>query len=249
VRNAVERLEETEAPDVLIARWVARPHLDLLKLIAVVSMLVDHANTIWFATEFPALRAVGRLAYPLFAFVLAYNFVRHTRHPVRFVGRLFAWGAVSQLFFLYAFENELLNIFFTLAFGLCFAAFFRRGIWAVLGRALAVGLLGVSKFLWPIAAKLDFGIEGVLLVFVFAQLIERPTWWHAALAILFTALVNPWTGGQTDFVYSAAAVTSLALIAATAYWPGDWQWMRRCRLCFYFFYPAHLFVLKTVAPV
>jgi hypothetical protein len=183
--------------------------------------------------------------------VLAYNFVRHTRHPIRFVGRLLGWGVVSQLFFVYAFENNLLNIFFTLAFGVCYAALFRGHGVAEFGIAIALALLGVSKFSTSLAARLDFGIEGVLLVFMFAQLIETPTWGRAALALLFTAMVNPWAGRQTDFVYGAAAATSLAIVAASssANAPGEWAWMRRCRMCFYFFYPAHLFVLKALSAV
>lgn len=231
-----------------LSRSLARVRLDVLKLVAMISMVVDHVNTIWFATQYPAPRAIGRVAFPLFAFVLAYNFVRHTRHPLRFIGRLFLWGAVSQLFFVYAFENNLLNIFFTLALGLCYTALFQRAPWSALGTALAIALVAVSKFFTPIAARLDFGIEGVLLVFVFAQLVAQPTGWRAALALLFTATVNPWTTGALDVLYGAAAAASLAFIALSATWPGEWLWMRRCRLCFYFFYPAHLFLIKALAP-
>lgn len=246
VRDADSAPDST--PHGAVARSLASVRLDLLKLVAVVSMLVDHVNTVWFATQYPALRAIGRLAFPLFAFMLAYNFVRHTRRPARFIARLFMWGVISQLFYSYAFGNDLLNIFFTLAFGLCYTALFRRGRWASVGTLLAVTVLVVSKFFVPIAARLDFGIEGVLLVFVFAQLIERPAGWRAALALLVTAVVNPWRDPATDALYSAAAASSLALIAVTANSPGEWRWMRRCRLCFYFFYPAHLFVIKALAP-
>jgi hypothetical protein len=246
VSNA-DRREDPRKFNPLIALWVKQPRLDVLKLIAIASMVIDHANTICFGSHYPTLRAMGRLAFPLFAFVLAYNFVRHTRHPVRFIGRLFGWGVVSQLFFLYAFENDLLNIFFTLACGLCYAALFRgRGL-SEFGILIALALLAVSKFITPLVPQLDFGLEGVLLVFGFAQLIEAPTWPRAALALLFAAVVNPWTSGRLDFVYGASAAASLAVIAASANRSGEWQWMRRCRLCFYFFYPAHLFVLKALS--
>ena len=79
-----------------------------------------------------------------------------------------AWGIVSQLFFLYAFENNLLNIFFTLALGLCYAALFRGHGVAEFGILIALVLLGVSKFIARQAARLDFGIEGVVLVFMLA---------------------------------------------------------------------------------
>ena len=244
IRNEVPPRRRTA--DALVASWVARPRLDVLKLVAMESMLIDHLNTIWFAAEYVALRAIGRLAFPLFAFVLAYNFVRHTRHPARYICRLMLWGVVSQLFFQYAFDGDLLNIFFTLGSGLCVTALFRRT--PALGTTLAVALLGVSTFHVPIAARLDFGIEGVLLVFVYAQVIERPSWWRAVLAIVFTALVNPRDDALLSTIYNFAAVTSLLVIAVSGKFPGEWHWMRRWGLAFYFFYPAHLFVLKTLAP-
>jgi hypothetical protein len=231
-----------------LASWIGTARIDVLKLIAILAMVVDHVNTIWFATGYPALRAVGRLAFPLFAFVLAYNFVRHTRHPARFIGRLILWGAVSQLFYWYAFNNHALNIFFTLALGLCYTTLFRNGRWTAVGTALALAVVAVSKLIAPIAARLDFGIEGVLLVFACAQVVEHPTWGRGLLALLFAAIVNPWQGSPTDGLYSAAAAASLALVALTANWPGEWRWMRRCRLGFYFFYPAHLFVIKALTP-
>jgi len=234
--------------DAFVARAVAHPRIDLLKLIAIVAMVVDHLNTIWFAPGYPAWRAIGRLAFPLFAFVLAFNFVRHTRHPARFVGRLFLWGLVSQLFYEYAFGGGQLNILFTLALGLGYAAAFRAGPWALAGTGFAVALVSGSKLLGPIAGRLDFGIEGVLLVFVFAQAIERPTGWRGGLALLFAAAVNPWREPMTDLVYAASAAAGVVLIAATAHRPGEWRWMRRGRVGFYFFYPAHLFVLKALAP-
>lgn len=245
---ATEPRLKTAHVDDAVAQHVSHARLDVLKLVAILSMIVDHVNTIAWDTRYPELRAIGRLAFPLFAFVLAYNFTRHTHHPWRLIGRLLVWGAISQLFFTYAFGNNLLNIFFTLGFGLCYTAVFRRGSLGTAGVLLAIALIGVSKLLFPIASRLDYGIEGVLLVFAFARVVEQPSATRAALALLFTAVVNPWHHGHLDVAYGLAAAASLALIAATAESRGEWHWMRRCRLCFYFFYPAHLFVIRALTP-
>jgi hypothetical protein len=246
--DLLEPAREARSVGAVVASCLARPRLDVLKLVAVVSMVIDHVNTIWFSAEYFSLRAIGRLAFPLFAFVLAYNFVRHSHHRTRFIGRLFLWAAISQLFYRYAFGGELLNIFFTLGLGLCMAVMFRGETGGILGLGLAVGLLAYSKFHTSIAARLDYGIEGVLLVFVMAQLITRPSWWRGVLAVVFAASVNSSDDLATSFGFNVAAVMSLVIVAASSTWPGEWRWTRHVRLAFYVFYPAHLFVLKALAP-
>jgi hypothetical protein len=234
--------------DTTVARWIDHPRLDVLKLVAVVTMFIDHLNTICLGTRFWELRALGRLAFPLFAFILAYNFVRHTHSPARYLARLFAWGVISQVIFWYALSPEMLNIFFTLGAGLLCAMLFRHGARAIAGTILAAGLVAISRFHAPIGHKLDFGIEGVALVFLCAQLIEHPTWWRGGLALLFAGALNRDPNPIFQSIYACAAAISLILVAATARWSGEWRWVRHVRLGFYFFYPAHLFVLKLLAP-
>jgi hypothetical protein len=41
-----------------LASWIGTARIDVLKLIAILAMVVDHVNTIWFATGYPALRVV-----------------------------------------------------------------------------------------------------------------------------------------------------------------------------------------------
>jgi hypothetical protein len=235
------------AADSAVVRWVAHPRLDVLKLVAVASMLIDHLNTICLGTRFWELRTIGRLAFPLFAFVLAFNLVRHTHNPARFIARLMTWGVLSQPIYWYALSVEMLNIFFTLGFGLLAAELFRRGVRAAIATVVSIGLVVISRFHAPIADKLDFGIEGIAVVFIFAQLIEQPTWWRGVLAVLFTAALNVDLNPTLQLVYALGALLGLGLVALTAHWPGEWRWVRRIRLGFYFFYPAHLFVLKVLA--
>ena len=52
----------------------------VLKWLALVFMTVDHVGAFLFP-ECAALRAVGRLAFPLFAFTVGES-LRHTRHRV-----------------------------------------------------------------------------------------------------------------------------------------------------------------------
>jgi len=134
-----------------------------LKIIAVTSMLLDH---IGYATGSYVLRCIGRLAFPIFAFLIGNGF-RHTTSPFRYLGRLLLLALVSQIpFTLFLYDTpqpEKLNIFFTLSFGLAL-------IWALErsnspGKQLLCLLAAVVLCLWiERFIPMDYGLRGVLLI-------------------------------------------------------------------------------------
>jgi hypothetical protein len=66
-----------------------------LKLIALVAMFLDHAAVV-FPEHIPLeFRAIGRLAFPIFAYLLAEGF-RYTKAPEKFLLRLFAFAIISE---------------------------------------------------------------------------------------------------------------------------------------------------------
>ena len=101
-----------------------------LKIIAMVLMLLDHIGFIYGNV---ILRAVGRLSFPIFAFLIANGF-RHTKSVPKYALRLFAFALISEVpFDLFTVnkitlagwhgllpELKLDNVFFTLLIGLCF---------------------------------------------------------------------------------------------------------------------------------
>jgi len=74
----------------------------VMKLIAMASMLCDHAAVFLYPFHFishPAyvyMRAVGRLAFPIFAFLIV-NGYEKTRDVKRYLTRLIAFAAISQI--------------------------------------------------------------------------------------------------------------------------------------------------------
>ena len=59
---------------------------DFLKLIAILSMLLDHIGAVFFP-EHPAFRWVGRLAFPIFCYCMTVGLL-YTRDIKRYLGRL-----------------------------------------------------------------------------------------------------------------------------------------------------------------
>ena len=153
----------------------------LLRLIACVAMLLDH---IGFVTGNMFLRAIGRIAFPIFVYLICNGF-RHTSCRWRYALRLAIFALVSQIPFSLLCSNTLTyqtgNVFFTLlAALLC--------IWGTdllrqnkIGKWLCwlpvVLLCGLYKIGW---LQSDYGGRGIALAMIF-YLFDGKKWWQCLL--------------------------------------------------------------------
>ena len=100
-----------------------------LKIIAVVSMVLDHCayylmdgNTM----AYDVMRCFGRIAFPVFAFLVAEGFA-HTRNRMRYFISLLLFAAVSEVpWYLLNGADGTHNVMFTLALGVSALAVFER---------------------------------------------------------------------------------------------------------------------------
>ena len=100
---------------------------EMLKWLAITSMFVDHINQVTFLGSLSALSYFGRLAFPLFAFLIAYNIAKRGVAVERYVWPLLTFGIISQPVFVWAFGRSYLNIFFTLLLGVLYILVVRSG--------------------------------------------------------------------------------------------------------------------------
>src|SRR4051812_13044750 len=79
---------------------IADGTLEALKWVGLLSMTLDHANKYLFAQKLPGLFEVGRVAMPIFGFVLACNLARpgalESGAYARTIVRLALWGAIAS---------------------------------------------------------------------------------------------------------------------------------------------------------
>ncbi|MCL2190249.1 MAG: conjugal transfer protein TraX [Defluviitaleaceae bacterium] len=233
----------------------------VIKIIAVISMLFDHTR-VFFPDTFPMeFRVIGRIAFPLFVFLVAEGF-HHTRSPIKFLLRLLAFALISEPIFDAAqpwdgWENinflSHTNIFYTLFLGGASIAAYKyvQARWNVTSLAIlpAVGFAALGHLLTA-----DYGAMGVL--FIFALYITKKTQPRLLLWVMAGMCLLLWHNVLWDLAmgvryaaitYVMVGATVLAVPIAAAYNGKrgiNTPWVK---WGFYVFYPLHLAALGVIA--
>jgi hypothetical protein len=100
---------------------------ELLKIIAIVTMVIDHIGNILYP-DLLLLHVIGRLSFPLFAYLIALG-IESTKKPKKYMMTLLSFALISQIPYFLAFEIqpfERLNILFSLFLGALTIYFFNK---------------------------------------------------------------------------------------------------------------------------
>ena len=220
----------------------------VLKWIAVVTMFIDHAAVVliegsWTAgiravsySQYLFLRGVGRLAFPIYCFLLVEGFL-HTRDIRRYLLRLLVFGLISELPFNLAFRSSLFstsyqNVYFTLFLGLLAVWAYAQVVkklpaprWA----GVLLGLLAAAP--WVVAAELlntDYGLWGSGLILVMYLLRHFPLWRDLSSALV---------------LYQSSPLEVVGYLDFLLFHFYNGQRGRQPKYFFYLFYPCHLLLL------
>lgn len=90
----------------------------LLKLIAIISMLIDHigaylfysGNDLFSSQAIDIMRAIGRMALPIFVFFLVVGY-KKTKDIKKYISRMHIFAIISQIPFILAFTYDNYNIY------------------------------------------------------------------------------------------------------------------------------------------
>ncbi len=146
-------------------------NVNTIKILAIVTMVTDHIG-LFFFPHIEILRLIGRIAFPLFAWLIASG-AHHTHNINSYLKRLLLLAVVSQLPFTLA--NQFvgapafyLNVVFTLFFGLLGIALIKRQLHPLIATIaiLAIGLL--ANLL-----NTDYGAFGVFSIVLFYLFYEN----------------------------------------------------------------------------
>ena len=232
----------------------------LLKMIAMASMLVDHAGKMFFP-QYPVMRIIGRLAFPIFAYCVAVGAV-YSRNRLKYLTRMILTGLISQPFYAMALNHttpkmfaiafrdnpvgaavnfyveswQSPNIMLTLTLGLLL-------VWAIRDRQL-VCALAVALLTWKIQNSVNYGWRGVALIGLFYLFIGH--WWISFPVL--TAYMAWWgvQGGTYHLFGVQFGIQMFAILALPLIYVPMNSGLRINKWVFYLFYPGHLMLIMLV---
>ena len=226
-----------------------------LKLIACLSMLIDHIGYVFFPYE-EAFRIVGRIAMPIFAFFIGEGCL-HTRDRRKYLLRLLVLALICQSVYIAesiitGSNNGLyLNILFTFSFSIILCSTFLRLENENSFKNRVIFILTVTAF-WGmdylfgrisssvgINLQIDYGIEGIILP-VFAVMSRDKN----KKLILFTvglAFVAERLYGLNSPLFLFAMMSAVLL-----YFYNGEGGRKNLKYFFYLFYPVHLAVIYAL---
>jgi hypothetical protein len=219
--------------------------LEALKWLGLASMTVDHVNKYLLHDSVSAFFAMGRLALPIFAFVLSYKLARPSTLAnaravfPRVLKRLVAGALLASPPFMalggLAGGWWPLNIL--AAFAVAVAAMYAVHCGGAWGRAMATGLVtiggGLVEYWWP-------GIAMCLAAWYYCRRPSQPALALWVLAILALNLDGWAFGALPPLNASMWAMTAFPLMFGAARVNIR---MLRLKWVFYAYYPMHLAIL------
>lgn len=224
-------------------------------------MLADHAGLMLFR-DIVVLRYIGRLALPIFAFMVAEGML-YTRSRVKYFLRIFILAVICQAGYTVfelitgTFRGVYLNTLFTLSFGALVCMAFltaredKKKIWLLF---LAIVLLAafmvfctmpVDNMTTTLAGKVlgfavdyDYQFMGAMLPVMALIMLKKPwrlVWFGAGLVLLSLQMMR-------EMPYQWFCLAALILL----WFYNGQRGKANLKYFFYIFYPVHLLVLEGI---
>lgn len=218
---------------------------NMLKCIACITMLIDHVDIVFLGNDY-SLRCIGRIAFPIFIFLLAEGFI-HTHNKTEYLLRLIAFSLISEIPYDLIFNRDPFffsnnSVMWTLTLGfICLIMIddFWRGIYAgedksiLLQFLLLCGCLYISEIL-----DMNYGATGIMAI-ILCYIMMRSgidnTFAYIAVVLLLVT-------------FEKIEIWGLLGLPAIIFYSGELgKKSKPLQLAFYLFYPVHLTVLYILS--
>lgn len=224
-----------------------------LKMAAIITMLIDHIGAgivepyltvnmgtvegngmldrLYFLDM--GLRIIGRMAFPIFCFLLVEGFL-HTHDVKKYGSRLLRFSLISEIpfdltFFGAWFYPGYQNVYITLFIGLLVLVGYQRCEYDAVKKMLVVTAGGAAAYL----LRCDYDISGILMIVILYEF-RRNKRYQVLAGGLMAALES--------ISFFGAAV--LAFIPISMY--NGTRGRMNLKYFFYWFYPVHIMVLYLI---
>jgi hypothetical protein len=205
-----------------------------LKLVAMAAMVIDRVALIFFcnnpehSTTYELMRTIGRISYPVFAFLVVEGYL-HTHDFGRYAKRLLYFAIVSEIPWQLINHDGSHNVLFTLLAGLFVLYMIEH--WHTTN--INISLFAIITGVLLIYIHTDYDWRGLLLILIF-YLFKKDPLFQTVFGILVMSFYG-FTGALLAFMVINAYNGHRGFIQ------GDLG-----KHLVYLFYPCHLLLLWTV---
>ena len=224
-----------------------------LKIIAIISMVLDHIKYAIPATKCFATEYLGRISFPIFAFLISEGFI-HTHSRIKYMLRMLIFAIISQIpFYIFAHyivhSKAILNVMFTFEIaliGLYIIEYFKRninGIYIIFQYFIIFivlsSILIISYYIHPDYGW--YGVASVWVLYIFRKSKILTTLFFSILTVLY------YMSGKLDFFYNKNyfyVISSLIPLVLFLFYNGKQG--RKLKYFFYIFYPVHFIILYAI---
>ena len=214
-----------------------------LHIWAMLLMLCDHLQ-LTLLPDLPILRCVGRLAFPLFAFMAVEGYL-YTRSLKKYLLRLLMLAVISEIPFDLLVSGSVFdpmhqNVIWTIILGLCCIRAFEN-ISADLKKMLSAVVI-IASLAAAIIARVDYSSAGVLTLLAFYAF-RGNTVRCRLMQLLSLAFINLVLLGGIEFAFPYQALAVLSLPIIWLYDGSQGPHNGFIKAANYLFYPAHMLIL------
>ena len=215
-----------------------------LKILALIFMTIDHVGVRIFP-KLQILRIIGRLAYPIFAYMIAEG-CRYTKNKKKYLITIAVVAAACQIVYFVALKSlyQCILVTFTLSILLIFSFDYLSKLKTTRSLALAFFVFTAVVVICVVLPKyvkgfnVDYGFCGVLVpLLIYNGRDEIEKLMFCALGLILIAL-----DASTNQWFSLLA---LPLIAAYNGERGKFN----LKYLFYIYYPAHLVIIYAISKI
>lgn len=206
-----------------------------LKIIAAICMLIDHIGYI-FMPQFTLLRIIGRLAFPLFAFMIAEG-CRYTKNRLRYFSYMAMFGLLMQCVYFIFTKSMYMNVFITFSFSILLVYTLHARL-EKYSRIVLFISAAASVYVINLYFKIDYGFWGCMLP-VFASFYTKPEMHIRRIGVYALGLLF-----LSNAIGSIQFYCLLAILPLLCY--NGKRGNYNLKYFFYIFYPVHLAVLYVI---
>ncbi len=208
-----------------------------LKIIALITMTCDHVGK-ELLPELTILQIIGRLAYPIFAYMIAEG-AQHTKNRRKYLLMMAGLALVCQIVYFVAMGSlyQCVLVTFSLSIGLIYLFDYARNERTVVAWGVALTGLAAVYFVseqLPMVLShtdfmIDYGFAGIMLPVIVYPLRHK---WEKLVAATIVLIMMCIPDGGIQW-YSLLSVVLLSLYSGK-------RGKRKLKNLFYIYYPLHL---------